>query len=157
MDKVGMDPQTWVYPMPVLLIGTRVDDKPNFMTAAWAGIANGEPPMISVAIRHQRYTHQGIRNNMSFSVNVPSIDLVKETDYCGLASGAKFDKAEVCNFDVFYGKLKDAPLIKQCPVNHECRVVHVLNLGSHSLFIGKIEETYVSESCLTDGKPDKCK
>ena len=55
---------------------------------------------------------------------------------------------------MFYGKLKDAPLIEQCPVNHECRVVHVLDLGSHLLFIGKIEQTYVSEDCLTDGKPD---
>ena len=154
MGKVSMGPQTSIYPMPVLLIGTKVDGKPNFMNAAWAGIANGEPPMISVAVRHQRYTNQGIRNNMTFSVNVPSIDLVKEADYCGIASGAKFDKAKVCNFDVFYGKLNSAPLIEQCPVNHECRVVHVLDLGTHSLFVGKIEQTYVSESCLTEGKPD---
>lgn len=154
MDKVGMGPQTWIYPAPALLIGTKVESKANFMAAAWGGIANSRPPMISVAVRHQRYTHQGIRNNMTFSVNIPSINLVKEADYCGLASGAKVDKVEVCNFDVFYGKLNDAPLIKQCPVNHECRVVHVLNLGSHSLFIGKIEQTYVSEDCLTDGKPD---
>ena len=154
MNKVSMGPKTLIYPMPVLLIGTKIDGKPNFMAAAWVGIANGEPPMISVAVRPQRYTNQGIRNNMTFSVNVPSIDAVKETDYCGLASGTKVDKAEVCNFDVFYGKLKDAPLIEQCPVNHECRVVHVLDLGSHFLFIGKIEQTYVSENCLTDGKPD---
>lgn len=154
MGKVRMGPQTLLYPMPVLLIGANVDDKPNFMAAAWCGIANGEPPMISVAIQHHRYTHRGIKQNLTFSVNVPSSDLVKEVDYCGIASGSKANKVKACNFIVFYGRLNNAPLIEQCPVNLECRVVHILNLGSHSLFVGRIEETYVSESCLTDGKPD---
>jgi hypothetical protein len=57
-------------------------------------------------------------------------------------------------FKVFYGKLDSAPLIEQCPINLECKVMHILNLGTHSLIVGKIEETYISEDCLTDGKPD---
>ena len=154
MGKVLMGPQTWIYPMPALLIGVNVDDKPNFMTVAWSGIANGEPPMISIALRHQRYTLRGIRQNLTFSVNVPSADLVRETDYCGLASGSKVDKVKVCQFKVFYGKLGNAPLIEQCPLNLECKVVHNLDLGSHSLVIGRVEETHVSESCLTDGQLD---
>ena len=154
MAKVTLGPQTWIYPMPTLLVGAQVDTKANFMTVAWGGIANSEPPMISVAIRPSRYTHKGIRQNLTLSVNVPSSDLAKETDYCGSASGSKVNKVEVCQFKVFYGKLKNAPLVEQYPVNLECSVVHILDLGSHSLFIGKIEETYVSESCLTDGKPD---
>jgi len=149
-----MGPQTLIYPMPALLVGANVDDKPNFMAVAWGGIANGEPPMISVAIRHQRYTLKGIKQNMTFSVNVPSTDVVKETDYCGIISGAKVNKAQVCRFKVFYGRLDKAPLIEQCPVNLECKVVHILDLGSHSLVIGQIEETHVSDNCLTDGKPD---
>jgi flavin reductase (DIM6/NTAB) family NADH-FMN oxidoreductase RutF len=154
MGKILMGPQTLIYPMPALLVGAKVDDKPNFMAVGWGGIANGEPPMISVAIRHQRYTLKGIKQNMTFSVNVPSTDMVKETDYCGIISGAKANKAEVCRFKVFYGKLDNAPLIEQCPVNLECKVVHILDLGSNSLVIGQIEETHVSDSCLTDGKPD---
>jgi len=154
MNKISMSPQTLDYPMPALLIGTNVDNKPNFMTVAWGGIANGEPPMISIAIRHQRYTHKGIRQNMAFSVNIPSADLVRETDYCGIKSGAKVNKVENCRFNVFYGKLNNAPLIEQCPINHECKVMHVLDLSSHSLIIGRIEETHISESCLTGGKPD---
>jgi len=154
MSKILMGPQTLIYPMPAILVGANVDDKPNFMTVAWCGITNGEPPMISVAIRHQRYTLRGIRQNLTFSVNVPSTDLVRETDYCGLVSGAKVNKAEACRFKVFYGKLNSAPLIEQCPVNLECKVVHILDLGSHSLIVGRVEETHVSESCLTDGKPD---
>ena len=154
MGKVLMGPQTLIYPMPALLIGANVGDKPNFMVAAWGGIANGEPPMISVAIRHTRYTDSGIRQNLAFSVNVPSVDMVKETDYCGLTRGSEVNKVETCRFKVFYGKLGNAPLIEQCPVNLECKVVHILDLGSHSLFIGSIEETHVSEDCLTDGEPD---
>ncbi len=154
MCKVLMGAQTLIYPMPVLLIGAKVHDKPNFMAAAWCGIANGEPPMISVAIRHQRYTLRGIKQNLTFSVNVPSTDIVRETDYCGIISGSKVNKVDICQFNVFYGKLDNAPLIKQCPVNLECEVVHILDLGSHLLIVGRIEETYVSQVCLTDGKPD---
>jgi len=154
MGKILMGPQTLLYPMPALLVGANVDDKPNFMAVGWGGIVNGEPPMISVALRHQRYTLKGIKQNMTFSVNVPSTDLVKETDYCGIISGAKVNKAEVCRFKVFYGKLDNAPLIEQCPINLECKVVHILDLGSHSLVIGRVEETHVSDSCLTNGKPD---
>ena len=154
MAKILMGPQTLIYPMPALLVGANVNDKPNFMAVAWGGIANGEPPMISVAVRHQRYTLLGIGQSMTFSVNVPSSDMVRETDYCGITSGSRVDKVEVCRFKVFYGKLSNAPLIEQCPINLECKVVHILDLGSHSLVIGRIEETHISEGCLTGDKPD---
>jgi flavin reductase (DIM6/NTAB) family NADH-FMN oxidoreductase RutF len=157
MAKILMGPQTMIYPMPALLVGANVNAKPNFMAVAWGGIANGQPPMISVAIRHERYTLQGIRRTMNFSVNIPSSDMVRETDYCGITSGLKVDKVKVCKFKVFYGKLGDAPLIEQCPINLECKVMHMLDLGSHSLVIGVIEETYVSDEFVTDGKPDLSK
>ena len=157
MGKVTMGPQAWIYPMPTLLVGAHVDTKANFMAVAWGGIADSEPPMISVAIRHSRYTLKGITQNLTFSVNVPSSDMVREVDYCGIKSGSRVDKVGVCNFNVFYGKLKSAPLIEKCPVNLECTVVHILNLGTHALVIGRIEETHVSEDALTDGKPDVTK
>jgi len=154
MSKVALGPQTLVYPMPAMLVGADVDAKPNFMAAAWSGIACSEPPMISVAVRHARHTLKGIRQNQTFSVNIPSVEQVKETDYCGMVSGARIDKVEACRFKVFYGRLASAPLIEQCPVNLECSVMQILNLGSHSLVLGRIEETHVSEDCLTKGKPD---
>ena len=157
MDKVSLGPRMVLGAKPVLLVGANVDDKPNFMVAGAGGVANVEPPMITVALRPDRYTLRGIRQNMTFSVNIPSVDLVKETDFCGLESGSKVNKVEVCQFQVFYGKLNSAPLVEECPVNLECSVVHILNLGSHLLVIGKIEETHVSESCLTDGRPDNNK
>ncbi|MDP2731387.1 MAG: flavin reductase family protein [Dehalococcoidales bacterium] len=154
MAKVTVQEKRLVYPMPAFLIGANVDGKPNFMTVAWGGIAGSTPPVVSVALNHIRHTLRGVRQNMTFSVNVPSVDQVRETDYCGIVSGAKADKVEVCKFKVFYGKLETAPLIEQCPVNLECQVLHILDVGSHALVIGRIEETYVSEECLTDGKPD---
>ncbi len=132
MSKVLLGPTTLVLPTPAFLIGSSVDGKPNFMAAAWSGVVNSDPPMISVAIRPGRHTHRGISQNSAFSVNVPSVDLTRETDYCGIRSGAKVDKVAVCKFKIFYGKLATAPLIEQCPLNLECRVVQTLELGSHT-------------------------
>jgi len=154
MGKVALGPQTLIYPMPAMLVGANVNGTPNFMAVAWGGIACSDPPMISVAIRHARHTLKGIKQNQVFSVNIPSVEQVRETDYCGMVSGSKADKVRACRFEVFYGKLGNAPLIMQCPVNLECKVVQVLNLGSHSLVIGRVEETYVSEDCLREGRPD---
>ena len=154
MAKVTIRPDRYMYPRPTLLVGANVDGKANFLAVGGGGVANAEPPMIGVPIRHQRYTLKGIQQNLTFSINTPSIDLVRETDYCGIASGAKVDKVKVCQFKVFYGNLKTAPMIEQCPLNLECKVVQILNLGSHSFVIGQVEGTYVTESCLTDGKPN---
>src|SRR5512136_2809405 len=141
MGKVALGPQTLIYPMPAMLVGANVDGKPSFMAVAWGGIACGDPPMISVAIRHTRHTLKGMKQNQAFSVNIPSVEQVKEIDYCGMVSGSAIDKAGACRFKVFYGKLANAPLIEQCPVNLECSVVQILNVGSHSLVLGRIEET----------------
>ena len=110
--------------------------------------------MLTVAIRHQRYTMKGIKPAGCFSVNIPSEQLVEEADLCGIISGANADKVAACDFEVFYGKCENAPLIRQCPVNLECKIVHMLNLGSHTLVVGSIEETHVTEDCLTEGVPD---
>lgn len=150
--KLGTHPR--LYPMPALLIGAVVDQKPDFMTAAWAGVACGEPPMVSVAIRSTRHTLKGIRQNGVFSINVPSTEMVREVDYCGIISGEGTDKAADCGFKIFYGASSLVPLIEQCPVNLECRLEHQMVLGSHVLVIGRILETHVSDDCLTDGKPD---
>lgn len=157
MDKTLLGPATLVLPTPAFLIGANVDGKPNFMTAAWSGVVNSDPPMVSVAIRRARHTHRGITENATFSLNVPSTDLVRETDYCGIRSGAKVDKTAVCGFKVFYGKLGTAPLIEQCPLNLECRVEQTVELDSHTLFLGRVEEVHVTTDCLTDGKPDVAK
>jgi flavin reductase (DIM6/NTAB) family NADH-FMN oxidoreductase RutF len=154
MKKTKMGPQPMLWPHPTVLVGADVDGKPDFAAVAWTGAVAGTPPAVAIALQHHRYSLKGIRQNMTFSVNVPSRELVRETDYCGLISGAKTDKVKDCRFKVFYGQTAGAPLIEQCPINLECEVLHILNMGSHALVIGKVVETYVSEDCLTRGKPD---
>ncbi len=154
MTKKQFGPQPWLFPNPTTLVGTVFDGKTNFAPFAWCGITGGEPPTLSVGIRHQRHTLKGILQNRTFSVNIPSIDLLEETDYCGMVSGAQVDKVKDCGFKVFYGTLNTAPLIEQCPVNLECEVLHMLNIGAHMLIIGKIVQTHISEDCLTNDQPD---
>jgi flavin reductase (DIM6/NTAB) family NADH-FMN oxidoreductase RutF len=153
MKKVMITPQPLICSPPTVMVGTMINGKPNFMTAAWCGVASSNPPMISVGIRPGRYTMQGIKNK-EFSINIPSADLVKEADFCGMVSGAEVHKAAVCKFNLFYGALKNAPLIEQCPVNLACKVEHILELGVHHLIIGQVIETHISDNCLTGGKPD---
>ena len=153
--KKAIGPQTLLYPMPAVLVGALVDGKPNFMTAAWCGIAASKPPAISVGLQSVRFTLEGIKANNTFSINIPSADLVEKVDFCGIYSGRKTDKSQI--FKVDYGKLDTAPLIQECPVNLECRVIHSLDLGSHTLFIGEIIETYVNEDCWDGEKADPAK
>jgi flavin reductase (DIM6/NTAB) family NADH-FMN oxidoreductase RutF len=157
MAKVVIGARTILYPLPAVLVGANVDGKPNFSTYAWCGIVNSNPPMLSVSFQHHRHSFKGVKQNGTFSVNIPSVELVKETDYCGLVSGRETDKVADCKFNVFYGKLTTAPMISECPINLECRALHILNLGSHEMVVGHIEEVYATDLCLTDGKPDVTK
>jgi flavin reductase (DIM6/NTAB) family NADH-FMN oxidoreductase RutF len=154
MAKVMITPRPLLCATPAVLVGAVVDGKPNFMTVAWCGVANSNPPMVTVSIQPHRYTFRGIITAREFSLNVPSSDQVKEVDYCGISSGTKVDKVSVCGFKVFYGNLKAAPLIEQCPINLACKVEHIMELGTHHLVIGRVEETHVTDTCLNDGRPD---
>jgi flavin reductase (DIM6/NTAB) family NADH-FMN oxidoreductase RutF len=154
LGKIKMGRQQLLNPRPAILVGTYIDGKPNFLTISWAGITSADPPTMSIAVRNIRYSLKGIQENRQFSVNVPSANMVKETDYCGIVSGSKSDKARECGFKVFYGELNRAPLIEQCPINIECEVLQIVPLGDHSLVIGKIVESYITDQCFTSGMPD---
>jgi flavin reductase (DIM6/NTAB) family NADH-FMN oxidoreductase RutF len=152
MDKVTLGPKPLMYPMPTVLVGANVGGKANYMTAAWCGVACMAPPMVAVAINHVRHTLKGINENKTFSVNIPSTKQVAETDYCGIATGTRVDKSKV--FRNFYGKLKTAPMIEECPVSLECKLFSALDCGSHVLVVGEIVETYADNDVAPDGMPD---
>ncbi len=154
MAKIEIESSRLMYPRPTLLVGANINGKANFMAVGGGGVANADPPMIAVPIRHHQYTLEGIKQNYTFSVNTPSVAMVKETDYCGIVSGRTADKVKDCGFEIFYGNLKTAPLIEQCPINLECEVVHILDLGTHSFVIGEVKGSFVSEECMTDNKPN---
>lgn len=154
-NRVKINNNAFVYPMPMVLIGVKVEGKPNFMPAGWISRVNAAPPMIAVALGKNHHTNKGIRANQVFSVNVPPKNLMITTDYCGLVSGAKIDKEQL--FNVFYGDLENAPMIVECPVNMECKVVQTVELKTNELFIAEIVNAYSEEKFITDGKPDLTK
>ena len=153
MSKKTLGAKPYLYPLTTVIVGANVNNKANFVTIAWNGMMVYNPPTLYIASGKNHYTNIGFRENQTFSVNLPSADMVKVTDYVGLKSGKKIDKSEL--FDVFYGELKTAPMIAEAPLNHECKIVKTLDLGGASdIVIGEIVQTYINEDCLTDGKPD---
>jgi len=142
-----------LYPTPTVLVGALVNGRPNFITIAHIGIVNhARPCLISLSMGKVHYTNAGIKENRAFSVNIPSESLVVETDYVGIVSGKKTDKASV--FETFYGELENAPMIQACPVNMACRLYDTYDTPTHDLFIGEIVETYADESVLSGEKVD---
>lgn len=159
MTKKKIQPDAYLFPMPLVLVGANVNDKPNFEPIAYVGIVESKPPLISISSYETHYTNIGIKENKTFSINTPTEDIIEGTDYCGTFSGKELDKSEV--FDVFYGDLKTAPMINQSPLNLECKVIKTIKIKefverekSHELFIGQIVSTYADDYCLTEGVPD---
>jgi flavin reductase (DIM6/NTAB) family NADH-FMN oxidoreductase RutF len=152
MEKIKIDSSdAFVYPMPMTIIGAVVDSRPNFMAAAWVSRVNFKPAMMMIALG-AHHTNLGIDANGAFSINVPDVSLLEKTDYCGIVSGKKVDKSKL--FDIFYGSLPGAPLIKECPLAMACRLNQTVKLPFDTLYIGDVVEVYTEERFLTDGKPD---
>jgi flavin reductase (DIM6/NTAB) family NADH-FMN oxidoreductase RutF len=152
MGKINLGSTIPAYPMPVSLVGTHVNGKPNFLAVAWFTMASYKPPRISISLGKGHYSNPAIKENQTFSVCLPSEDMVEVTDYCGIVSGKKHDKSGI--FDLFYGELKTAPMIKDCPLNMECKLVEIVESGLNEIFIGEIVGTYTEERFLTEGKMD---
>jgi flavin reductase (DIM6/NTAB) family NADH-FMN oxidoreductase RutF len=152
MNKIEIGAKTFLYPMPTTLVGANIAGKPNYLVVAYCGIVNHSPPAISIALGKAHYTNIGIKENRTFSVNIPSEKLVKITDYCGLVSGHKVDKSDL--FETFYGKLETAPMIRECPLNLECNLIQTVELSIDEVFIGEIVAAYSEDRYLTDNLPD---
>lgn len=148
--KIELGTKNCLYPLPTTLVGALVNGKPNYTTIAHVGILELES--VSLGMNKRHYTNAGIKENKTFSVNIPSTRLVKETDYCGLMSGKNKDKADI--FKTFYGKLETAPMIEQCSINMECELVKTVDFPNHDIFMGKIAATYCDETVFTDGMVD---
>ena len=135
-------------PMPTTIVGATVNGKPNFIAIAWVGIAGLN--RISVSLNKVHSTNPGIKENKSFSVNLPSEEIIAEADYCGIKSGKDTDKSSI--FKIFYGELKTAPMIEECPINMECKLVETIDTSNHDTFIGEITATYCNEEILENKK-----
>ena len=148
MEKTQLPNQAPAAPMPVVIAGVLVKGKENYLTIGAYGIMSLQPPLVYISSMKAHFTNAGIKESGYFSINVPSAGLVKETDYCGLVSGRDTDKSSV--FSTFFGQVKHAPMIRECPVNAVCKVVKTVELPNNDVFIGEVVEYYVDTPCLTD-------
>jgi len=152
MKKIKLDPGPFVLPMPVALVGAEVNGKPNFMTAAFAGIVNTKPAVVACGLNPAHHTCDGISENGIFSLNLPGPDLVEKTDWCGLKSGKKHDKSRV--FETFTGELTSAPMISACRLSAECRVLKTVPFEVDTVFFGEVVSVYIDGDAEADGAPD---
>jgi flavin reductase (DIM6/NTAB) family NADH-FMN oxidoreductase RutF len=124
-------------------MGTIIQGKPTYVTLGNVGVMAFRPGVMYCGSHKNHFTNQGVKENMTFSINYPSADMIEVTDYCGMVSGRTVDKSVL--FTNFYGVLRTAPMIQECPVNLECKVINILEINDNEVFIGEVVETYLSQ------------
>jgi flavin reductase (DIM6/NTAB) family NADH-FMN oxidoreductase RutF len=152
MAKKRLGPGTALYPVPVVMV-TCVDKsgRANIVTVTWTGTVCSEPPMIGISVRPGRFSHPMIKDTGEFVANIPSADQLHALDYVGTISGRNCpDKFEAAGLTPLPAALVKAPLIKECPVNMECKVRQVLSLGTHDLFLGEVVAVHADEGVLRE-------
>ena len=149
-SRLPIKPSTFLNPVPVIMASCGTMENSNIITLAWAGTINSEPPMLSISIRKERFSHDIIKNSGVFGVNLVSRDLIKKCDYCGVKSGRDVDKFKELNHTKVEGEITGVPLIKDCPAALECKVKDVIELGSHDLFLAEILSVNVDESLFDE-------
>jgi len=154
--KKSMGAKTMPLPAPVWVVGTYdAGGRANVMTASWVGICCSKPPCIAISLRKATYSYGNIVARQAFTISVPSARYVKEADYIGIASGRNVNKFVKTGLTAVASKVVDAPYVEEFPVVMECKVIHTLEIGLHTQFIGEILDIKVEESLLTpQGSPD---
>jgi len=151
MDKLDFKGSVILNPVPVVLITSKnKEGKSNVFTVGWTGTINTKPPMLYISIRPERLSYEYIKESMEFVVNLPSSDLVKAVDYCGVRTGKKNDKIKEMGFTLKESSKISAPYIDECPINIECRVVNIVPLGTHDMFIAEVLCSHVNENLLDE-------
>jgi len=154
--KKSLGAKTLFFPTPVLMVGTYDrDGKPNLMNAAWGGICCSQPPCVAVSLRKATYSHAAIVERMAFTVGIACEARMVEADYVGITSGRDVDKFVVSGLTPVRSELVDAPYAAEFPVVLECRLLHTVEIGLHTQFIGEIIDVKADTSVLgEDGHPD---
>jgi flavin reductase (DIM6/NTAB) family NADH-FMN oxidoreductase RutF len=149
MPKQLWKPSTILNPVPVVMVSCADrEGTPNIITIAWTGTVNSEPPMLSIAVRPERYSHGIISKQKQFVVNLVTSRLVRAADFCGVRSGRDTDKFAATGLTPAPASSVEAPLIRESPVNIECRVRKIIPLGSHDLFLAEITAVNVDEALI---------
>ncbi|MDO5411032.1 MAG: flavin reductase family protein [Lachnospiraceae bacterium] len=146
MSKQFWKPGNMLYPVPAVMVSCKLgDEKPNIITVAWTSTSCSSPAMVSISIRPERYSHHIIKESGEFVVNLVTKDLVYASDYCGVRSGRDVDKFKEMNLTPLEPHTGSVPGISESPVNIECKVVQIIPLGSHDLFIGEVTGVTVDD------------
>ena len=152
-----LSPSTLLSPTPVVLVSSadpKQPDKADMITVAWAGTVNSEPPMVSVSLRKDRWSHHLIVNSGEFVVNLVDEKMAKALDFCGVRSGRDTDKAKETGLCYMAAdRMETAPAVAGAPLSLCCKVRHTMELGSHDMFIGEVVSVMVRQDLLdADGK-----
>jgi len=151
MAKQCWKPGNMLYPLPAVMVSCgKEGEKPNIITVAWAGTICSTPAMVSISVRKERYSHSIIKETGEFVINLTTKDLVFATDYCGVKSGRDVDKFKEMNLTAEASQIVKAPSIKESPVNIECKVTEIKELGSHDMFMAEVVAVCVDESYMDE-------
>lgn len=148
MAKISWKPGTMLAPIPPALISCGTMDNPNVMTAAWTGVICTEPTLVYVSIRPSRFSHQLIRQNSEFVINVPTVKLARAVDMCGVKSGRNADKFALTGLTPQKCVKISAPQVAEAPISLECVVKNVTSYGSHDMFLAEVVAVNVDEDLL---------
>lgn len=151
MSKECWKPGNMLYPLPAVMVSCSGEGKrDNIITVAWTGTICTNPPMVYISVRPNRHSYDMIKNTGEFVINLTTKDLVKAVDYCGVRSGRDVDKFEEMHLTKESAVHVSAPLIKECPVNIECRVTEIKELGSHHMFLADVLGVNIEKSLLDE-------
>ena len=151
---VSLSPSTMLNPTPVVLVSCAENDNPenrDMVTVAWAGTVNSEPPIVSVSLRKERYSHGLIEASGEFVVNIPDESMCKAVDFCGVRSGRDTDKSRETGLRYIPAEnMSVAPAVDGAPVSLSCRVKQVIPLGSHDMFLGEVVAVRVRKDLIDE-------
>lgn len=151
MAKQSWKPGNMLYPVPAVLVSCRdKEGSDNVLTIAWAGTICSDPAMLSISVRKERHSYKMIKESGVFVVNLTTKDLVKATDYCGVKSGRDEDKFAAMGLSKGEAEKINAPIIMESPVNIECKVTQVLELGSHDMFLAEVVNVQISDEYMDE-------
>lgn len=140
-----------LYPLPAVMVScARPGEKPNIITVAWAGTICSSPAMVSISVRPERYSYNIIKETGEFVINLTTEKLVRATDYCGVRSGRDVDKFAEMHLTAGEAVHVSAPVIEESPVNIECKVKQILELGSHHMFVAEVVGVDIDSSLLDE-------
>ena len=151
MARTYWKPGTIIYPLPAVMVSCgETPEEQNILTIAWTGTINSDPPMCYISVRPGRHSYEIIKRTGEFVINLTTEKLAKATDWCGCRSGRKYNKWKEMNLTPAPAKFVKAPIIEESPVNIECRVKNIVELGSHHMFISEvlgvsIDDAYMNE------------